>query len=389
MTGALAGAGWLVAAAALALAALVVRERARRVELVARACHELRGPLHAARLGLHLLARRRAEPGRPGRRDRHRAAAGGSGAGGPSRGPGRSPRARPARDGGRAVAAAHGGRGVAPGRRRRAGGAPPGRAGERRPGPRRPAAPRAGVREPPRQRDRARRPADRAARRERTPRRVRIEVRDDGPGPARPGRALAAGPGRAAERAGRGLAIAADIASRHGGRLSAAPGARRRLPRARAAGVRRAVAVRAIPPPPDVTRRRARPCCSGWRWCSAGSPPPTCRAARRSWSAVWAPRSRRSSRAGTSRRAPAWAPGQLAVRRVPARFAPAGALPRGVGAGRAAHGGGDRGRAVRPGRRASARARVAGPAARRARGRRRRGRARPTRSSRAAASTWS
>ena len=51
-----AGAGWLLAAGALAAAALLQRELARRAELIARACHEARGPLHAARLGLHLLA---------------------------------------------------------------------------------------------------------------------------------------------------------------------------------------------------------------------------------------------------------------------------------------------------------------------------------------------
>src|SRR5205085_827527 len=48
----LALAGWALAFAALATGALVGRELSRRMELVARACHELRGPLTAARLGL-------------------------------------------------------------------------------------------------------------------------------------------------------------------------------------------------------------------------------------------------------------------------------------------------------------------------------------------------
>ena len=51
-----AGVGWLLAAGALAAAALLQRELARRAEMIARACHEARGPLHAARLGLHLLS---------------------------------------------------------------------------------------------------------------------------------------------------------------------------------------------------------------------------------------------------------------------------------------------------------------------------------------------
>lgn len=55
MTTTLALAGWGLAFAALAAGALVVRQLERRSELVARACHELRGPLTAARLGLHLV----------------------------------------------------------------------------------------------------------------------------------------------------------------------------------------------------------------------------------------------------------------------------------------------------------------------------------------------
>jgi signal transduction histidine kinase len=54
---ALALAGWLLAAAALAGAALLRVRLARTLRLVAEAGHELRGPLCAARLGLHALAR--------------------------------------------------------------------------------------------------------------------------------------------------------------------------------------------------------------------------------------------------------------------------------------------------------------------------------------------
>lgn len=46
--------GWVVALAVAAAWRVVL---ARRMELVARACHELRGPLTSARLGLHLAAR--------------------------------------------------------------------------------------------------------------------------------------------------------------------------------------------------------------------------------------------------------------------------------------------------------------------------------------------
>ena len=50
-------AGWAIALAALALAVAWRQRLARRMELVARACHELRGPLTAAHLGIHLAAR--------------------------------------------------------------------------------------------------------------------------------------------------------------------------------------------------------------------------------------------------------------------------------------------------------------------------------------------
>ena len=58
----IAAAGWLVAAAgALAAAALLLDAR-RRAELVARACHELAGPLNAAGLALHTVRRETPAP---------------------------------------------------------------------------------------------------------------------------------------------------------------------------------------------------------------------------------------------------------------------------------------------------------------------------------------
>jgi signal transduction histidine kinase len=56
--------------------------------------------------------------------------------------------------------------------------------------------------------------------------RVRIEVVDDGPGLPAPVADLAARPRAGRGRRGRGLAIAADIARRHGGRLASAPSER-------------------------------------------------------------------------------------------------------------------------------------------------------------------
>jgi signal transduction histidine kinase len=49
--------GWLAAAVALGLWLLLQRLSAARMEAVVRACHELRGPLTAARLGLELGTR--------------------------------------------------------------------------------------------------------------------------------------------------------------------------------------------------------------------------------------------------------------------------------------------------------------------------------------------
>jgi signal transduction histidine kinase len=51
-------AGWLVAVALAALAAYADVRARRRAELVARACHELRGPLTAAGLALYAAGRR-------------------------------------------------------------------------------------------------------------------------------------------------------------------------------------------------------------------------------------------------------------------------------------------------------------------------------------------
>ena len=53
---------WAIAAASSALAGLGALELRRRRELVARACHELRGPLTAVRLGLATMERRREAP---------------------------------------------------------------------------------------------------------------------------------------------------------------------------------------------------------------------------------------------------------------------------------------------------------------------------------------
>ena len=54
--------GWLASALGLALAVALAWELRRRRELVARACHELRGPLTAARLSLASMERRHEAP---------------------------------------------------------------------------------------------------------------------------------------------------------------------------------------------------------------------------------------------------------------------------------------------------------------------------------------
>jgi signal transduction histidine kinase len=61
MTASLAVAGWSLALVALGLATSLAQRLAHRMELVARASHELRGPVTAARLGLE-VARRRPDP---------------------------------------------------------------------------------------------------------------------------------------------------------------------------------------------------------------------------------------------------------------------------------------------------------------------------------------
>jgi signal transduction histidine kinase len=62
MSAALALGGWVVALGSATAARLVL---ARRMELVARACHELRGPLTAARLAVHSAARSPQAPHAP------------------------------------------------------------------------------------------------------------------------------------------------------------------------------------------------------------------------------------------------------------------------------------------------------------------------------------
>lgn len=57
-------AGWVLAAGAIAAAAVARHRRASLAEAVARTCHELRGPLTAARLGI-VLALRSGQPADP------------------------------------------------------------------------------------------------------------------------------------------------------------------------------------------------------------------------------------------------------------------------------------------------------------------------------------
>lgn len=210
--------GWAVAAAAVAFAALARARVLARDELVARACHELRTPLTAARLALHVLARapggataaaierelRRADvaltdlcAAREGRRAPDRlelveaaelvAEAGASWAGSDVRveaelpiGLVRADRVRVAQVLANLVGNAleHGAA-------------------------------------PVRVRVRAEESGT-----------VRFEVDDDGPGLPATVAELIARPRAGRGRRGRGLAIAADIAARHGGRLAAAPASR-------------------------------------------------------------------------------------------------------------------------------------------------------------------
>src|SRR6185295_2170448 len=53
---------WALAAAGFTVAVVAVLELRRRRELVARACHELRGPLTAVRLALAAMERRQEAP---------------------------------------------------------------------------------------------------------------------------------------------------------------------------------------------------------------------------------------------------------------------------------------------------------------------------------------
>ena len=222
MSTGLAWLGWGLAFAALGAGMLAQRELGRRMELVARASHELRGPLTAARLGLHLVARGRGAPAdrlaaidlelrRAGLAldDLHAARAG-------RRAHDRLETVavaevlrdavavwRPvARARGRelrldwrpADAAVHGDRL----RLAQACGNLLANAIEHGQGPVRVRGRAAGAR-------------------------VRIEVMDDGPGLPAPVAALARRPRAGRGRRGRGLAVAAEIAARHGGRLAAAP----------------------------------------------------------------------------------------------------------------------------------------------------------------------
>ncbi|MGI8865026.1 MAG: sensor histidine kinase [Solirubrobacteraceae bacterium] len=57
MPSGLAAAGWLAASVAVAITIVALRWHAATLESVARVCHELRGPITAARLGLHLGTR--------------------------------------------------------------------------------------------------------------------------------------------------------------------------------------------------------------------------------------------------------------------------------------------------------------------------------------------
>jgi signal transduction histidine kinase len=216
---------WAVAAAACGVAGLAWRELRRGRELVARACHELRGPLTAAHLALQAEARGGALPGarlaavelelrraalalddlaaaRAGRRAADRAEVVDVGdllayqaatweavapvfgcdlrvGATPPEALVRGDRVRLAQAVGNLLANAleHGAGGVEIGARAQAG-------------------------------------------------RVRIEVSDEGAGLPAPVAELARRPRAGRGRRGRGLAIAADIVARHGGRLVSAPSAR-------------------------------------------------------------------------------------------------------------------------------------------------------------------
>jgi signal transduction histidine kinase len=216
VTSAAAVAGWLTALGCAMWVVALQRALGRRAELVTRACHEIRGPLTAARLGMHFLGshsrvqavdaelRRVAralddlDAARAGRRARDddepgelarlladaalawepvaRAHGGQVHLGGADGLVVRGDRIRLAQACGNLLANAveHGGGAIE--LRARAVG-----------------------------------------------RRVRIEVTDHGPGLPAPVARLASGARNGRGRRGRGLAIASEIAARHGGRLAAAP----------------------------------------------------------------------------------------------------------------------------------------------------------------------
>ena len=226
--------GWRWRLGAAALAGLARRRSsprdlraARRLALVARARHELRGPLCAALLGLHGARDRRAAARRRG--GRARAAARGAARSRTSRR--RRRRARAARrppspvdvgallagagEAWRALAAAHGARAASSTRaaRRCAACAPT-------------AAARPGVRRTCRERRRARRRRGRVRARALGDA-VRVEVTDDGPGLPAPVDALVAA-ARAADRAARGHGLGVAAARRRAPRRAPrAPGRHR------------------------------------------------------------------------------------------------------------------------------------------------------------------
>ena len=211
--------GWLALLAwALGASALHLRGRQRLV-LAARAGHEVRGPLCAARLALDGLERSaRVEAIDLELRRASLALDDLAGAEHGGRGAERLQTVdvgrllSDAEQAWRALAVAHG---AGAGDRRRA-----------RPRGGRPPAPRAGVREPGRQRRRARRRM--CARSRVVRRRAASGSRSRTAVPAflrRSRRSITAARGRRSRR-GHGLAIAAAIAERHGGRLTSVPAAR-------------------------------------------------------------------------------------------------------------------------------------------------------------------
>ena len=208
--------GWLaVLMWALAASALHLRGR-RRLVRAARAGHEIRGPLCTAQLALEGLERS-ARVEAIGLELRRAALALDDLSGARD-----APAGRP---GGRRRAALRS-RACVAGAGRRARRHARGRAG-RRTSRRRPASPCPGLREPRRQRDRARAATQRGGlvhvRSSALDGRVRIEVRDGGPGlPAPVAELVAAARGRRSPR-GHGLAIAAAVAERHGAGSSRCP----------------------------------------------------------------------------------------------------------------------------------------------------------------------